>query len=144
MALRVFVAHGGHPSLVLNAEEGYGHANTSVPRYQQQRLASESSPAHHQQQQVFSSTPSRHTPNPAGDTQTHGTATPLGHHSLADISHISFSSHGQPTIDGLRLKPSNRSRAIFTQFSRVVYPIWRKRICHFKDNIVSFLILSSI
>lgn len=140
MALRIFVAHGGHPTLVMHAEGAAAAQNGSPAAANTSFISRNLHPNQQigvtppQRASIFSSTPHRHTL--AGDTAAHGSTSP--YHSLADISHISFSSHGQPAVDGLRLRPSNRSRAIFTQFARIVYPVWRKRICRFRDNTVIF------
>lgn len=134
MALRVFINYGGHPALVMHAEEDHGAVS---PR--RRHPGSDISPNQHQRSSIFSSTPHRQTPGAAGDSgQAYNSSiSPQSMSPLADISHISFASHGQPIIDGLRLRPSNRSRAIFTFFARVVFPIWRKKVCILKDDKVA-------
>ena len=69
---------------------------------------------------VFSFTPSCQAPD---SIDGHSSMT-FRNYSLADLSHISSNSHGQQVVDGLRLKPSNLSRAIFTYFSHIIYQSW--------------------
>jgi hypothetical protein len=136
MSLRVFVANGGQASFIANVPSGQVY-NTGLTPHSTRNI-NDTSVSLQQNPRVFSSTPSHHVPLNHGDA-----VMDSGHHTLADISNISFTSHGH-TIDGFHFKPSNRSRAIFSYFSRIVFSIWHKRVCHFKNNTVSLFLIGSL
>ncbi|KAI6228713.1 hypothetical protein M3Y99_01198400 [Aphelenchoides fujianensis] len=163
MALRMFFAHGGQPALVANMDETAGgaaaqaslfalpaapfggpHASTprgsQAPTFDLNLSGSSIRPAG-----ALHSTPNRQT-TPVNQLNSSNAFTPpfavatrlntsgSSASPPPDLSRISFTSHGQPVIDGLALRPSNRSRALFAHFSRIICGVWNKYVCRLRDD----------
>ncbi|KAI6220995.1 hypothetical protein M3Y99_01570000 [Aphelenchoides fujianensis] len=163
MALRMFFAHGGQPALVANMDETTGgaaaqaslfalpatpfggpHASTprgsQAPTFDLNLSGSSIRPAG-----ALHSTPNRQT-TPVNQLNSSNAFTPpfavatrlntsgSSASPPPDLSRISFTSHGQPVIDGLALRPSNRSRALFAHFSRIICGVWNKYVCRLRDD----------
>ncbi|KAI6188866.1 hypothetical protein M3Y98_00400400 [Aphelenchoides besseyi] len=165
MALRMFFAHGGQPTLILNLDDTKGMPSSisasaqnglmnnqydgpkvSTPRHGlAPQIDLNLSPNSHQNG-LFHSTPTRQSPTNSSPFASHGSTLPyavgtkvsgsLNSFTLPppDLSRISFTNYGESGTDGYRFQPSNRSRALFAHFSRVICVVWHKFVCRLRDD----------